>query len=197
VTIGNRFELIDDQLYLTKGCLNVYFYQQTSGVAPAAAADLVSAWIINVLPLVLAIQNQTVTHPLVRSRNLDVPSDFALVPRIPPDVGLYASASGEPTFVAASIKMNRTTQASGHGWKRYVGVPDNEVLNGVATPGYISGMNNLANVIDNDILGAAGNVYRPVIMHRILDSLGHLIGYQEYPMGTAQFVRISTQNTRK
>jgi hypothetical protein len=51
--------------------------------------------------------------------------------------------------------------------------------------------------LDNDILGPSGTIYRPVIMKRLLDALGHLIGYQAFSMGVASFVNISTQNTRK
>jgi len=130
------------------------------------------------------------------ARNLDNPLDFFALLHLPGIAGGYQSAA-EPVFVAASFVMKRRSLATRDARKRYPGVPDQEVVDGVPTATYVAACGQLSNVLDDDILGFAGGVYRPVIMKRLLDSTGHLIGYQEYEMAQGFFTGITTQNTRK
>jgi len=195
MAIGNRFELIDGQELQGQDCLNVYFYKQTAGAA-GSAEDLIGAWETNILPKVLAIQSNRCLHVGTISRNLDNPLDFFALLHLPGIPGGYVSAA-EPVFVAASFVMKRRSLATRDARKRYPGVPDQEVVDGLPTPSYVAACGQLSNVLDDDILGFSGGVYRPVIMKRLLDATGHLIGYQEYEMAQGFFTGITTQNTRK
>lgn len=196
MTIGNRFELIDDQLYISQGILNVYWYKQIAGGAAAAAADLVSAFLVNLLPLVEDIQDDNLQHIFLRARNVDDPTDFSILP-LAGEFGNWATADQAPSFIAAAFRLNRTTQASRHGWKRYAGVPRNNIQNNDAIAAYLPSLNALAAGLDNDWLGVAGNVYRPVIVRRVTDPVTGIVTYTDFPMGLAAYVRITTQNTRK
>ena len=196
MTIGNRFELIDGQTFVGQECLNVYFYQQTAGVFGAAAQDLAAAWEINVLPTVRAIQTDDVNHDATACRNLDNPADFTVLPHVP---GLAGTVTGEalPPYAAWTFQQTRQTMASRHGWKRIVAVPEAWQAQGIADTGVLATLAAYASWLHSDILGPGGNVYRPVIMRRLLDAQGHLIGYQEFPIATALYKHLGTQNTRK
>jgi len=195
MAIGNRFELLDAQTLQGQDCLNVYFYQQTAGT-PGSAQDLVTAFESVMLPKVLAIQSNRCLHVSIAARNLDNPLDFYVQLYLPGLAGGYASAA-EPVFVAASFVMKRRSLATRDARKRYPGVPDQEVVDGLPTAPYVAACLQLSNVLDDDILGVLGGTYRPVIMKRLLDAEGHLIGYQEFEMAQGFFTGITTQNTRK
>lgn len=195
MTVGNRYELIDFQLYQAQAVLNVYYYLQISGVL-GNAADMYSAWNTLVYPAILEIQASGLTHVSTTVRNLDDLADFDLVPRVPADPGHYLSP-GDLKFVAASFMLHRQTLAVRNGWKRFGGLPDNEIVNGAPSVGYLAGLNALAVVLDDNIAGTSGAVYEPRIMRKVTDPVLHITTYTDFPMGLAEFRGITTQNTRK
>lgn len=195
MTIGNRYELIDAQEFLQQDCLNVYFYRQITGAA-GNAPDLTQAWVAAILPAVLAIQSTALNHVAVGTKNLDLPTDFDFAPVIPPAPGLVAG-DPMPPFVAFAFRLHRMQTDIHHGAKRYAGVPEPWVSAGVADASILATLFTLAGVLDDNLVGASGATYEPRIMRRLLDAQGHLIGYEDFPMGIATFVRVSSQNTRK
>ena len=194
MTIGDRYEIIDLQLLQSVGCLNVYYYKHITGVG-GDAVDLVSAFNFYVYPSILDIQTNNLTHVSLAVRNVDDPTDWVLLPRVPPDPGLYMSDT-DYRFVAASYMLHRQTLDVRNGWKRYAGVPDSGVEDGVPITAYLTNLNALAAVLDDDITGVAGGVYEPRIMRKVDDPILGLT-YTDFPMGVAEFRGISTQNTRK
>jgi len=195
MTIGNRFELIDAQELQGQDVLNVYYYKQVGG-ATGTAADLITQFAFFVLPEVKDIQSDQLLHVALACRNLDVPTDFSVLPLVPGQPGSYVQAA-EPVFVAASFVMQRQSLLTRNGRKRYAGVPDNEITNGIPSPGYLINLATLAAAIDDTLVGGSGNSYEPVIMKKLYDAGGNLIGYQDFSMGAASFVKLGTQNTRK
>lgn len=195
MTIGNRYELIDGQEYLGQDCLNVYYYRQISGLA-GDAADLRQAWASTILPAVIAVQCDDVAHVAIATKNLDLPTDFELFALAPPTTGVLVG-DPMPPFVAWAFRLHRQQTDIHHGAKRYVGISESSQSLGVADGTITTALFNLANALGSDLTGISGATYEPRIMRRLLDGAGHLIGYQDFPMGIASYVRISTQNTRK
>lgn len=195
MTIGNRYELLDGQEFLGQDVLNAYYYRQVTG-ASGNASDLAQAWVAAVLTPLRNCQNAALTHVLIGTKNLDIPTDFDIAPIIPPAAG---NVPGEalPPFVAWAFRLNRQQTDVHHGAKRYAGVTETWQDAGVALPGILANLFALAEVLDDNLVGASGATYEPRIMRRLLDGAGHLIGYEDFPMGIAQYVRISSQNTRK
>lgn len=195
MAIGNRYELLDGQEYLGQDCLNVYYYRQIAGPA-GNAGDLRQSWGAAVLPAVIAIQVDDVAHVAIATKNLDVPTDFEILPLVPGTTGTLVG-DPMPPFVAWAFRLLRQQTNIRHGAKRYAGVSESSQSLGVATAEVMAALNNLADALGSDLLGDTGAIYEPRIMRRLLDAEGHLIGYEDFPFGLAQYVRISTQNTRK
>jgi hypothetical protein len=195
MAIGNRYELLDGQSLLSQDCLNVYYYVHTAGLA-GNALDLIAAWEINLLPLIRNIQSDQLSHVATAARNLDIPTDFGVVLHVPGLAGNYVQAS-EPSFVAAAFMMQRLSLATRNARKRYAGVPENEISNGIPTAGYTVNLGTLAVALDNPWLGPAGGIYTPVIMRKTKDPITGNPIYTEFAMGGGQFTSISSQNTRK
>ena len=195
MAIGDRYELLDGMKYLAQDCLNVYFYKFVGGPS-GSAGDLVTVWTAAVLPTVVAMQQTGVVHQLIAARNLDNPLDFFAFPPLAGNVG-QITGQGMPPFVAWAFRLLRTRTDVHHGAKRIVGVPEGLVADGVADAGAAAVLANYASIYGADLVTGAGNQYEPVIMRRVLDAAGHLIGYDDFPAGLAQYVRISSQNTRK
>lgn len=193
-SIGNRFELLDQQDYNGATCINAYFYRATDGASPSAA-DLITQFVFFMLPVTVAIQVPTAVHQLIACRNLDDPLDFSVLAPIGANVGTVVG-QGLPPFVAWAFRLARTRTDMHHGAKRIVGVSEANQDIGQQS-GFASALADYAAVYGADLVGGNGNRYEPRIMRRLLDAEGHLIGYEDFEAGLASFVRISSQNTRK
>lgn len=190
MAVGNRYQLIDFQTYVGNDILNVYYYRQVAGTH-TAAVELVDLFVSSVLPFITAVQHEAVTHISIGAKNLDVPTDFNLTPLVTGNVG-QVTGQGLPPFVAWAFRLVRTQTDIHNGAKRIVGVAEGWQANGVADSTVVSALNDLA-----EAMALTLDNFEPRIMRKLLDSEGHLIGYEDFPMGAGQYVRISSQNTRK
>lgn len=193
--IGNRFELLDQQSYLGQTVINAYFYRAVAGTS-ISAVDLISHFVFYMLPALVAIQNDSLVHQLIACRNLDVPTDFSVFAPLSGNVGLVVG-DGAPPFVAWAFRLNRTRTDVHHGAKRIAGVSEPWVTDGVADASILASLNAFSGLYQANLVGVDGSNYEPRIMRRLLDSSGHLIGYEDFEAGSASYVRVSSQNTRK
>jgi len=195
MAIGNRYELIDFQSFEQQDCLNVYYYLQVSGIS-GNAADLISAWNINVLPVLQTIQSVFISHLAIGAKNLDDPTDFSLLPHVPVVTGNQVGEA-MPPFAAWAFRLTRQQTNIHHGAKRIAGLSEASQDAGVALPGFRPNLDNFAAVLGTNYVGVAGGVYEPRIMRKTKVLIPPSIVYTDFPMGAGQYIRLTTQNTRK
>lgn len=197
MAIGDLYELLFGQTWDTGGqeIVNVFFYQFQVGPG-GSASDLVASFDSQVLPAFAAIQAAKVKYTSIAARNLNDPLDFTLAA---PSSASNGSTSGEvlPPFVGWYFRYNRTRTDINHGRKIVAGIPESVQDAGVVTGAFLPTLEAAADDFEGNLVGAGANTYVPRIVRRLLDSGGHLIGYEPYPVGSVQYVRISSQNSRK
>lgn len=193
MSLGDRYQLTDGQLYLGQACLNVYYYQQLSTTL-GNAQNLVESFIGNVFPELIACQNVGLTHIVVTAINLDDPTDFGLVVPTSDFTGLQTGA-GAPPFVCAAFRYNRASRAVRNGQKRIGGQSEISQGDGVIDSEDLHLYTDLATQLGNHIGDGAGTEYKPVIMRKTV--IAGVTTYTEFDLTSVTFTRISTQNTRK
>ena len=140
MAFADAFEIRHFQTYYSQAILNVYHVEKD--IASPAAVKIGEAFEVTMLPLIRAVQINTLTHGSLAIESLSDPTDFA-----GRDLGGVAGTrTGDPmnSFVAWGIRLLRTTQLVRHGQKRISGCADADVTNGVIAAGTITtAMNNL------------------------------------------------------
>lgn len=197
---GNRFMLTDVQNYLSQTVLNVYFYLQATGDVQAADG-LAAAFQDTMLPLLVPLQNDELTHTSIQVINIDNADDWFTLPLTADNVGTSTS-DGMPPYAVWAFRYNRTTRAVRNGQKRIGGVSEANVSDGVATGGAVTDLAALAAAMGAALDDTLGNIFTPRIFHRA-PAVGTPPVYPplsdgtDYPVASVEYVSVSTQNTRK
>lgn len=136
VFLDDLYELVDEQTSNGQQVFNVYFYRTGAlfvTTTPTNAQVLAENWADQILPDLIGVQSDQVTHNRVSVRNLYDPADsFAADISVP---GFVVSAEVLPNFNAYPFKLAPDTAAVGQGAKRLAGVPEAAQQNGVVTDG--------------------------------------------------------------
>lgn len=186
------FRVIDRQLLQDEEVLNVYWYSNEDPLNTYLASQIAGAFISNVIPQITAIQNAAITHEEVEVDDVLSITNFhtASAGSIP------GTGGGEvlPKYVTSGIRFQRTTKETRNGYKRWSGIQETNITNGVYTAGFITALQTLGTfLIGNTQLGLATPV-EPVIVRRptppATDYIFNLIG-AAVPYGP------TTQNSRK
>jgi len=162
------YELIDVQDFFGQEVLNVYFYENNNVLnGGATAEDLANCFIDQVLPEILDVQSDNVTHTEIRVRNLFTPSD-AHVAAIS-----EAGENGTDTnssFVAIGFKLVQPNGALRNGAKRIAGIPEGIMADGVVTDAtYITALDQVGAAMADTLSISLADVFMPVVVGRILD----------------------------
>lgn len=163
------YQVVDKQLFAGQEVLNVYFFKMTDAPAGYTDASAVTAgFIANLLPTILTCQTADVLHTSIKARNLYNVSDAheELVSEIGEDEAGYQNV-----FDAYGIRLVGDNAAVRGGSKRYAGVQDDAVEDGVvislAIQGFLSDLATaLATGVPFGLLDAGTLV--PVIVKRLL-----------------------------
>lgn len=202
ISVGDILMISDVQTYLEQQMLNVYFYRVLSADVDADLENVAQAFELQVATEVAVVQHEGVSHPWIIVRNL---TDGISIWEEPTTIiGTNAGGSAEPSFTALGFRLNRSTAATRHGSKRIGGVPDSVIVgNGVAS-GTVTTLNDIATAMASNISIDAGAGVdfeaEPVIVGRVpigQPNAGQLDLTTINPVASAQFVRPTTQNTRK
>lgn len=192
MAVGDLYQLKAVQLNTpdTQEHMNVYHYLQTAGAA-SDADDLALNWAIDVMPGLLAIQSNRITYVRIEVENLNSPTDFYTAALSTSNVG---TRTGEmlPQFVNWAFRLNRATTLVRHGQKRIMGVAEGDQSNGIEAAGIVAALNNAAAALGGVVADAIGGVWTPRIAR-----IAPPAAPSSFPIQNAQYVRISTQNTRK
>jgi len=173
MAIGDYYRLIDYQTIQGQQIVNLYDYQQTAIFTPSGfneADDLGTAWNNQMLPMIVALQSEQVSHFLWVVGAFGSFTDFSS--GVPDgNVGLVTGGC-LPSFAAWGYKLSRTTRETRHGSKRIAGVAEAWQQNGVADSPAATAIANLAVALSTPLQVDDADVFTPVILH--LDPVTHL-----------------------
>lgn len=172
---------------------NIYFYE--SNGQNNSAANLITAWESNVHPSIMDMTTAAITYNRMECVNLDEPGDFHEQSfDAPPNQGVLIGDS-LPPFVCWRFQYMRATRLVRHGWKRFAGVPEAWVADGVIS-GHGTEILALETALGATIVGGLGLNYEPKIARRI-PVVGQPTEYELFPIAEVAFRGISSQNSRK
>jgi hypothetical protein len=171
--INDVYQVIDTQMVNGQQALNVYFYRVQSTTLGANASDVVTAFIEQILPSIVAFQQSEVVHTSVAAKNLYDETDAH--EELISTAGSVATGDMMTNFVAYPFRMVGDNAAVRSGSKRYAGVGETGTTDGVVTDATLLGLlddmaDALALVVNYGLLSAGELI--PVIMARILVSQG-------------------------
>lgn len=178
--------------------LNTFYYETPSTIDTIAVLNgVLATWILNVLPEIRAIQTTEVDVEKVSAEVIDsalfAETSFVLT------TGNLAPPT-EPQFVAVPFRLVRSTLATRHGQKRFMGVPEGNVdrNGGIFGGTYLTALQNAADAMEEPIPVAGGSDLLPVIF-RAADP-AHDPPFVQTTNPVLEVVaptRVTTQNTRK
>lgn len=195
-------QIIDVQTFLSSRVLNVYFYRVETLGASVDYQNLSDAFQLQVRDIVRNIQVSSLTHDSVIIKNLSNGVDiFEEADQVAGDTVV----TGDPlaSFYALGYRLVRSTAATRHGAKRIAGIPEGAVTGNSITA--ISTQNTaieaaLGGVVEVDAGGDFDFVLQPVIVGRYPQgdpNAGQLDLTNVNDVASAQFIRVTTQNSRK
>lgn len=169
------YELVDESTLYGQKVLNVYFYQNNNVLnGGATASDLIDGFLAEVMPAIRAIQVSGVVHTEVRARNLFNEADRHV--RTVSLAGTSAETDGYSGFTAAGFTLVQDNGAIRNGGKRYAGMGEGYATNGVIdNGGAITLLNALGAAVEQNINILAAEVFRPVVIKRLLVAGGYVL----------------------
>lgn len=201
ISVNDVLQITDVQNYLGQTILNVYFYRVDvlgSAITYQDVADYFQTQIV--LP-VADIQSDQLTHSSTMVKNLTNGLDIFEDPII--INGTDVNAIG-PSFVAASFRLLRSTAATRHGSKRVGGLTENFYTGNSHSATYNVGIaaieDALGSPVEVDSAGDLDLTMSPVIVGRFpkgSPNEGELDLSVINPVSSCQFIRVSTQTTRR
>lgn len=196
----------DFQTFLGQTIINTYFYRYIPGDDPDVDYSGLSAK-FNAFATVIAnnIQSNLLTHTQYRIENLTNGIDLVEVP-----ASVVGAGTGDalPSYAAFSFRLNRTTKLTRHGQKRIAGLTEAMIIGNEVTAGMVTPLNGVADAMATPLVELVGPepdyTYEPVIIGRDL-VVNPETGNETYelnlmkinPVQSAQFVRLTTQTTRR
>lgn len=199
---------VDDQIiyeikdYQTAGgqeILNVWHYRGT-GLYNPVAEIVATAFATDVITQILTTQNTGVVHTSVEVTELTSVSNFFTLSLSGYTGGVTGSNMAQ--FLAYSLRMVRTTRDTRGGWKRIVGLIEENVTGGTFTAGFLSDIDDVA-AAAADFLAVGIGSLTPIILSKRYSELPvrELLPVDEWYFNDVSNVlainRITTQNSRK
>lgn len=161
--------ITDKQLMENQVVINTYTYQVTSAVGAPDSATLADAFIGELQPAILAIQeSDSVLHTELRVQNLFNPSDLTVVVQSEAGTGAFGTQP-LPTFNAAAFRLQQDNGAVKNGAKRYAGLDEAVQDRGViSSGGYAAVLDDLADALKSVMVEGIIPTYVPIIVKRLL-----------------------------
>ncbi len=163
---GDVYQLIDFQLVDGQIVENTYFYRNGDVIA-YSAHDLADSYIGQVLPQVVAAQDESVLHTEIRVTNLyDDTDDWSESISVP---GSGSSGDASPIFNAVGFSLVQDNGSVKNGAKRYVGLADSLQTNGVIDDAtFLAILSTLSAALTGTLDVGILAVWLPIIVKRIL-----------------------------
>lgn len=201
VSVGDVLQITDTQVFLGESMLNVYFYEVMVATDVPDYSTVRIAFEDLIIEGMIPFQSAFCEHVRVTIKNLTNGLDIAEFP-----VEFDGAVSGEASqsFVSLSCRLVRSTALTRHGSKRIGGLSEGLLNgNGLAT-GAIESIQPFVDKlalpieVDSEVFGQFEA--RPVIVGRFLQgesNAGELDLSKINPVASAQFIRLTTQATRR
>lgn len=202
LAVNNIVQITDVQTYLGQTMLNVYFYRVTALEPAADYSDLAEAFDNVVRSKVKAIQSTSVVHPFIQVKNLS--NGIDIHDQIDSQNGMLASGDDLASFYALGFRLVRTNATTRHGSKRIGGIGEAVTYGNDIIAAYLDEAAALATALASPIV-REGTVdhdlsAQPVIVGRYPQGhaqAGELNLAVINPVQSAQFIRVTTQTTRR
>lgn len=193
---NNIIQFIDYQKYLGVQVLNVYYYRVKPEGAPSTVtyAEMADAFKTKVITPLATNQADNLEHEVLEIRNLTNKLDIYVV-----NVGIMGGNAGEalPAFMTHAIRLLRSSLATRHGYKRYAGVTETAIVDGVVSAQSYTVYNAFAVKLAEEINVAANMILKPIILGKGFYAGMNAINAPYSDVLSAEYRGVSTQNTRK
>jgi len=199
--VGDIVQITDVQTYLGQTVLNVYFYELTAMESAVDYADIAEAFDNVVRQELLPAQVDGLVHTNILVKNLTNGVD--IWDQVDAVAGANTAGDDTPSFTALGFRLVRSTALTRHGSKRIAGVPENAISGNTETYGgttiadieaALGAPIERSGTVDHDVTAI------PVIVGRIPEGdpgAGGLDLSKINPVASAQFIRVTTQTTRR
>lgn len=166
------YELIDRQTLAGQQVLNVYYYFNNDTLAGAAdAQDLIDSYVGQILPSLRPIQTNDLLHVEIEARNLFNPTDRAV--NAISLAGTSSETDYQNAFSAVGVSLVQDNGAIRNGSKRFAGIPDARVTDGIITEGiYIGLLTTLMEALSGTLEFGVISTWLPIVVKRILEAPG-------------------------
>lgn len=195
--------LYSQMAQVSVNALNVFHFQVSTPepiVSPLVLGELIGDWFDSITDLLKPVTGTGLSWTRVYMRNMTNPLEFYDYNPPSPTAGSVAVEYNTP-FIAWAFRLNRTTTLTRNGQKRFAGVPETLVENGVIIPGAVASMDDIAAFIGEpqqfEIDETADPPFDvtlvPVIVRK---TSGGVLDVFQY-VASATYVSVSSQTTRK
>lgn len=205
LSVGDMLRIKTTMEFGGKNCLNI-FHVKLSGVGGVSyQTELAFAigWSVNIMNEIMNILTSNTTLKEVYVENLtEAGRPFAIHPT---NVVGSQAADAYASYGAVAVRQSVTTRKTRNGYKRFVGVPESNVLNGVFASSYVT----LGQTMSTNVLGGGLKVlyYETADTNEVATYSNVILKsvHSEPPVdadwqyvSAANFIdRPTTQNTRK
>jgi hypothetical protein len=180
--------------------MNVFHYQVLVTQVETAYQYVTAAWASDKWAMIAAHLSSQVVLTSLEVRNLTNGVDIYSAA-----FNVAGSVSGDalPPFVAYAFRLNRTNALTRHGQKRFWGVPESLQANGAPIASELPYLQQIGEDLGGNLVEESQGNHNfelaTVIVGRVLNAEGQyeLALNRLNPVLSSQFVRISSQNTRK
>lgn len=191
MAIGDKFTLKDKYIFLDEECMNVYYYEQTAGSVGAEA--LAQQWVADILPLILEFQHANAVHSAIEVNNLLDDEDFHTEVLTTDNAGLLLGET-LPRYNAWGFRKNRANSSYRNGSIRIAGIAEGSQDGGVAGSAALEDLGTFAAAIGGELTHSSGGKWL------LRTPSGTFVGGSvpvPTPIASVQYVRMTTQNSRK
>lgn len=198
MAVGDIYEFTLRQRLLGQDVLNVFHYDVVTDLGGGVTGNDLAYWVWNQLDLqIKAIQSDSLTY--VQMDCLQITGGVTIGSYVIGEAGTETGTPVNPAFFAWGFRYNRASAASRHGYKRFAGVGEGYVDEGLPTAPAITAATSLAdqligNVLDPD--ASESGELRPVILSRVLNGVPRVTPVA-FPIASIVFTGFTTQTTRK
>lgn len=194
------YQIVEKQNYNGQpGPINVFWYVSQTGSEPSALA-VSTAFQTKMSAARRACSNTSWSSAFMQVWNVNSLTNFGEFTSY--GAGTLSDGTQEaPRFMAASIRLLRTSKETRSGWKRLMGLTEGVLSTGTFTAGYLALLNTYAALLD-DLLTAGGETLSPCIVGKSYDpDTGEenppAVWLYNVIAGAAAVDRPTTQNSRK
>jgi len=155
-------------------------------------ADLIDAFTTTVMPAIRAITNQNAEYELIVCNQYHGGLSFAASA-----IAIGGTVTGDclPPFVSWDFTLVRSAVGEQNGYKRFAGVSESKQQNGLVDAGFVSVLDNLATILQADLVGSLDTYQLGVRRSQINQIPVNTPTVQT--ISAAQYSKIGSQNSRK